>query len=169
MTDKHLVVLIEGQLAGRLTQTDGKLRFDYDARYRESDDPTAVSLSLPLALAQHAGTRLDSYLWGLLPDSERVLERWATKFDTTPGSVFGLLSGSGEDCAGAIQFVRPERVDELGGGTQRTAVGDVWIAGRVRSIRTDSAAWLPDDERSEGQWSLAGAQPKFALARHGHG
>ncbi len=169
MTDRHLVVLLEGQLAGRLTQTGGKLRFDYDDRYRESDDPTPVSLSLPLAQRQHVGARLDSYLWGLLPDNERVLERWATKFDTTPGSVFGLLSGAGEDCAGAIQFVRPERVDELFSGGDRTVVDDAWIAGRIRAIRTDSAAWLPADEQAEGQWSLAGAQPKFALARGGHG
>ncbi len=73
MTDKHLVVLLEGQIAGRLTQTDGKLRFDYADRYRESDDPTPVSLSLPVAQRRHAGTQLDSYLWGLLPDNERVL------------------------------------------------------------------------------------------------
>ena len=167
MTDKHLVVLLEGQLAGRLTQADGKLSFDYADRYRESDGPTPISLSLPLAQRRHAGTQLDSYLWGLLPDNERVLERWASKFDTTPGSVFGLLSGAGEDCAGAVQFVRPERVDRLITGGERTAVDDVWIAGRIRAIRTDSAAWLPADDQSDGQWSLAGAQPKFALARHG--
>jgi HipA-like protein len=151
MTDKHLVVLIEGQLAGRLTQAGGKLSFAYDDGYRSSVDPTPVSLSIPLAQRQHVGSRLDSYLWGLLPDNERVLERWAAKFDTTPGSVFGLLSGTGEDCAGAVQFVRPERADGILAGEEHSVVvDDAWIAGRIRSIRTDSAAWLPAEENVEG-------------------
>jgi serine/threonine-protein kinase HipA len=165
MSDRHLVVLVEGQVAGRLTQAGGKLSFEYDDRYRSSVDPTPVSLSIPLAQRQHVGARLDSYLWGLLPDNERVLDRWAVKFDTTPGSVFGLLSGTGEDCAGAVQFVRPERLDGiLTGGERAVPVDEASIAGRIRSIRTDSAAWLPVEENVEGQWSLAGAQPKFALA-----
>jgi serine/threonine-protein kinase HipA len=170
MTDKHLVVLLEGQLAGRLDRDGGKLRFTYDGNYRNGDDPTPISLSLPLAQQQHTGTPLENFLWGLLPDSDRVLERWAQRFDTTPGSVFGLLSGAGEDCAGAVQFVRPERIAELQLGRGHRAVADdAWIAGRIRAIRTDSAAWLPAEKQSEGQWSLAGAQPKFALAQDGQG
>lgn len=167
MTDKHLAVFLEGQLAGRLTQSEGKLQFEYEESYRQSDDPTPISMSIPIVQQHHSGSRLENYLWGLLPDNARVLERWADRFDTTPGSVFGLLSGAGEDCAGAVQFVRPERVDELLTNTDRAPVTETWIADRVRAIRTDSAAWLPAEEREEGQWSLAGAQPKFALAREG--
>jgi serine/threonine-protein kinase HipA len=64
---------------------------------------------------------------------------------------------------GAVQFVRPERVDAL----RRASPADIdWlteamIAERLRALRADHGAWrLP---RDTGQFSLAGAQPKTAL------
>lgn len=165
MTKKRLVVLLEGQVAGDLTETDGQLTFTYDDAYREQPDPTPLSLSVPIAVKHHSGVHVKNFLWGLLPDNARVLERWAVRFETTAGSVFGLISGVGEDCAGAVQFVRAERLSELSAETPPLPADEAWIAGRLREVRRDAAAWhATSGARSEGNWSLAGAQPKFALA-----
>ena len=48
------------------------------------------------------------FLWGLLPDNELVLQRWAMRFGVSPSDCFGLLGGIGDDCAGAIRFVKPD-------------------------------------------------------------
>jgi serine/threonine-protein kinase HipA len=75
---------------------------------------------MPLAALEHGDTPVRPFLWGLLPDNERVLERWAQTYHVSASNPFALLRHVGEDCAGAAQFVRPERVDSLIGG-----VGDV--------------------------------------------
>ena len=46
-------------------------------------------------------------------DDEMVLDRWARKFQVSARNAFGLIACVGEDCAGAIQFVRPERLEAV--------------------------------------------------------
>lgn len=140
MTENRLVVLLEGQVAGELTQKDGQLTFTYNDAYRAQPDPTPLSLSMPIAAKRHSGEYVKNFLWGLLPDNARVLERWAVRFETTAGSVFGLISGAGEDCAGAVQFVRPERLDDIATGRPPLFADDEWIAERLREVRRDAAA-----------------------------
>ena len=165
MTEKRLVVLLEGQVAGALTQADNELVFTYDGAYRSQPEPTPLSLSVPVAVRLHSGEYIKNLLWGLLPDNARVLERWASRFETTAGSVFGLIAGAGEDCAGAVQLVRTERLSEMSDETSPLCASDEWIAGRPREVRSDAAAWhATSAPHTEGNWSLAGAQPKFALA-----
>jgi hypothetical protein len=50
---------------------------------------------------------------GLLPDNERVLDRWAKKFQVSARNVFALISHVGADCAGAVQFVTTDRQEVL--------------------------------------------------------
>ena len=74
-----------------------------------------------------------------------------------------MIANVGEDCAGAVQFVRPERLDEVQSGAADKVewLDETDIAGRLHALREDHAAWrLP---RDTGQFSLAGAQPKTAL------
>ena len=169
MPDNHLIVLMHGVRAGMLTQQDGVQIFAYDNEFQSNDASTPVSLSLPIVQREHRGAKLVNYLWGLLPDNPRVLARWGAQFDTSPKNPFGLLAHVGEDCPGAIQFVRPERLEMIQESDAINPVDDDWIANKIKALRTDSAAWLPTEERTDGQWSLAGAQPKFALVRDGAG
>ncbi len=163
-----LAVLLGDQVAGTLTRlTGGRLRFDYDARYREGAAPTPLSLSMPVRIASHPDRVVKPWLWGLLPDNEAVLRRWAREFQASAASPFSLLSTPvGEDCAGAVRFVAPDRVDDARGRS-----GDViWldeagVAERLRELREDSTAWL--GEVFTGQFSLAGAQAKTALLLEG--
>jgi len=159
-----LTVLLDDAVAGTLTRSPGgRLAFAYDDDYRRRPETTPLSLSLLKQVREHAGARLEAWLWGLLPDNDAVLRRWARQFHVSASSPFALLSTPvGEDCAGAVQFISPDRVDEL-----LKRPGSVsWLteeeaAERLRDLRIDTTAWL--GRAFTGQFSLAGAQAKTAL------
>jgi len=165
---KELHVLMDNRRMGRVRQRDnGKLSFAYDEQWRNSETSYPLSLSMPLALSEHPHDKIDAFLWGLLPDNEGTLNRLGRDHHVSPRSAFALISAVGEDCAGAEQFIRPERLDAL----NAFALADIqWltekeIAERLRILRGNYAAGrLP---RDEGQFSLAGAQPKTAFLFEG--
>lgn len=166
MSERTLVVLLEGERMGTLMQeTTGKLRFEYTEPWRANPRSTPLSLSMPSTLRTHTHGVVEPFLWGLLPDNDDVLERWGRDNHVSPRNPFALLAHVGEDCAGAVQLVRPDRVDEaLHGGGIEWLDGDE-IADRLRLLRRDPTAWQTMERR--GQFSLAGAQAKMALLRDG--
>lgn len=163
----ELVAILEGRPIATLTQQGGRTRLRYEESWRDSEIAYPLSLSMPLVIAEHPPGRVDPFLWGLLPDNEVVLERWARQFGVSARNAFALIAHVGEDCAGAAQFVRPERLEQLLDG----ADADIeWLTedeldGRIRALRDDAAAGRT--ARDTGQFSLAGAQPKTALFRQG--
>ncbi|SCB51224.1 serine/threonine-protein kinase HipA [Bradyrhizobium yuanmingense] len=160
----ELIALLDGTEVGRVrSEARGRLTFVYDNAWRNAERAYPLSLSMPLAAEEHGPATVQSFLWGLLPDNEQVLERWAKKFQVSARNVFALISNVGEDCAGAIQFVTPDRLGSLKTGKDDKIewLDKSEIANRLRVLREDHAAWrLPSDT---GQFSLAGAQPKTAL------
>jgi len=160
---KELFVLMDNRRMGRVLQGEhGKLTFLYDERWRRSENAYPLSLSMPLARSEHPHEKIDAFLWGLLPDNEGTLNRLGRDHHVSPRNAFALIAALGEDCAGAVQFIRPERLEAL----NAPAPEDIqWleekdIADRLRALRGNHAAGrLP---RDEGQFSLAGAQPKTA-------
>lgn len=136
--------------------------FTYDDTYRARSDPTPLSLSLPLAAARHRGTAVAAYLWGLLPDSDAVLERWARQFQVSLSNPMGLLAHVGTDLPGAVSMVAPDddRDHSVGGVDWLT---DAEVEAQLTRVRIDHTAWLGPD----GRWSLAGAQAKIALLEEG--
>lgn len=164
MSVKELTALLNDMPVGRVLRDDhGRLKFIYDDSWRWAADAYPLSLSMPLGSKEHSHGVIESYLWGLLPDNAVVLESWGRQFQVSPRNAFALLSHVGEDCAGAIQFVRQEQLE-----IARTRRKDTveWleekdIAERLRILRADpSASRLQQDQ---GYFSLAGAQPKTAL------
>jgi serine/threonine-protein kinase HipA len=163
MRSQILLTLLEGQIIGTVARDGrGRLAFKYAEDWRTSPDAYPLSLSLPLATSQHRSAPIEAYLWGLLPDNEQILQRWAQRFKVSPRSVYSLISNVGEDCAGAVQFATPDRLAAI----TRNTPGIEWlsesgVAERLRILRKDHSAWrIP---RDTGQFSLAGAQPKTAL------
>jgi serine/threonine-protein kinase HipA len=164
----ELVVLMGGVEAGRVSKGAlDRLRLDYDTRWRSRRGAYPLSLSLPLSADEHDHETIESFIWGLLPDNELVLDRWAKKFQVSARNAFALISNVGEDCAGAAQFVRPERVAHVLGekGPQVEWLTEADVAERLRALREDHAAWRAP--RDTGQFSLAGAQAKTALLYDG--
>lgn len=75
---KELSVLLSNRVVGRVIQDDrGKLSFTYDEAWRDVRGSYPLSLSMPLAALEHRHDEISAYLWGLLPDNELVLDRWA--------------------------------------------------------------------------------------------
>jgi serine/threonine-protein kinase HipA len=159
----ELIALLDGKAVGSVNRdARGRLRFIYKDDWRNAAEAYPLSLSIPLGAKEH-GRSVEAYLWGLLPDNERVLGRWAAKFQVSARNVFALIAHVGEDCAGAVQFVTPERLDDIrsGKGDKIEWLDESEIAKRLETLRKDHAAWrLPSDT---GQFSLAGVQPKTAL------
>ena len=164
---RHLTVLLAGQVVGSVSLAAGTLRFTYDDTWRSSPGAYPLSLSMPLTAATHPHGPVSAYLWGLLPDNQGVIDRWARRFQVSARSPFALLSHVGEECAGAVQFVLPDHLDALLSEAPRRTqwLDEAEIARRLRDLRKDPAASRSPTDT--GQFSLAGAQPKTALLFEG--
>ena len=159
-----LRVLLFGQLAGRIERfAPNRMRLTYEEAWRHARSAVPISISMPLAAAVHQGRVVEAWLWGLLPDNAFILERWGRRYQVSPRNPLALLAHVGEDCPGAVQIVRPERLDTL----RDAHAGDIkWlddagVAAELRRLDRDKSAWRAAGE--SGQFSLAGAQPKTAL------
>lgn len=158
-----LAAVANQRVMGTLRRAQGRLTFSYDSAWRADAEAFPLSLSMPLAATDHGHTPIEAFLWGLLPDNDRVIERWARTFQVSARNPFGLLAHVGEDCAGAVQFIRQERIEALLGPSPARIdwLDEAEIAARLKLLREDHAAVRrPDDV---GQFSLAGAQPKTAF------
>lgn len=164
----ELLVLLDGAPCGMVTQdVRGQLSFSYTGEWQEADSSYPLSLSMPLVQLAYPDAVIRAFMEGLLPDDTNVIRDWGRRFGVSANNPFSLLGRVGEDVAGAVQFVRPERLDELlktGGSVQWLNEGEV--AERLRQLVSDRSAWrLAGDN---GYFSLAGAQPKTALLREGN-
>lgn len=164
MNGQELIALLNGRTAGIVTRDrKGRLKFIYGDDWRSAEGAYPLSLSMPLTAAEHGHRSIEAFLWGLLPDNAQVLDRWARRFQVSARNPFALMSHVGEDCAGAVQFVRPDRLNEITGQGPADIewLNEADIAERLRTLRADHAAWRSPGDT--GQFSLAGAQPKTAL------
>jgi len=161
-----LHIFAGGECMGRMDrdQKRDRLSFRYEAAWRSDPDAFPLSLSMPLAATEHGHDTVESFIWGLLPDNDGVLRRWGERFHVSPRNPFHLLWHVGEECAGAIQFIRPERVGEWSGPS---APGEIsWmteaeIGERIKRLLSDHSAIRTGSDT--GYFSLAGAQPKTAF------
>ena len=162
---RELLALIDGLEVARIEWSRrDKLTLRYSPAWREDPGAYPISLSMPLAAEHHPDEVVRPFLWGLLPDNERVLGDWGRQFGVSPRNPFALLQNVGEDCAGAVQFLTPDRLDQVSRGL---ADGIQWlteteVAERLRLLAKDHTGAR---RIGEGQFSLAGAQPKTALIR----
>jgi serine/threonine protein kinase HipA of HipAB toxin-antitoxin module len=119
--------------------------------------------AVAVAAAHVAHERIEAFLWGLLPDNDVILERWGKRFHVSPRNPFSLLSHVGEDCAGAVQFVLPQRLEHLDPGRPPEVdwIDETAVEQRLESLLRDPSASRTGFDA--GQFSLAGAQAKTAL------
>jgi serine/threonine-protein kinase HipA len=165
-----LSVILGDMIAGSITRLPGgRLRFDYDDVYRSQPAATPLSVSMPVQVSSHSDRVITPWLWGLLPDSDAVLARWARQFQVSASSPFSLLGTPiGRDCAGAVRFASPGDVDQVLSRPGTIAwLSEDDVAERLRDLKADSTAWL--GRGFTGQFSLAGMQSKTALLRRSAG
>ncbi|MGQ0642770.1 MAG: type II toxin-antitoxin system HipA family toxin [Gemmatimonadaceae bacterium] len=164
-TQARLVALLDGRVVGTVYQdTHSNLRFVYEESWRADEASYPLSLSMPLTAREHRHPAIHAYLWGLLPDNERTLEHYGRTFSVSPRNPVSLLQHIGADCAGAVQFVPPDRLSELEGPNKKVQVDWIDEAEVARELRSAKETGLAGhDRRTIGRFSLAGAQPKIAL------
>ena len=121
-----------------------------------------LSCCMPVKVTRHSGAPVVNWIAGLLPDRSEVLARWRTQFGLKRQDAYALLWHVGQDVAGAARFVRPDRLDDSDDGGAEPLTDEA-IGDRIRALAADAAGWAPSP--GTGQFSLAGAQAKFALAR----
>ena len=162
-----LAVLLGGRVAGRVERSRGRgLRFVYDDGYAAA--PAAVPLSLsmrPQERREFGDRRVAGWLSNLLPGHPDVRALWADRHAAASAQPFDLLATPvGLECAGAVQFCRPDRVDDtvgLGGSVE-------WLSDReteemVEDMVRQSSIW--GRRLGASAFSLAGAHAKVALYR----
>ena len=164
---RALSVWTNGQRVGTWTlPTRGDMEFTYDAEWMRSPGGRPLSLSLPYTGEQALrGERVHNYFDNLLPDSEPIRKRLATRFKTQTTDAFDLLQAIGRDCVGAVQLLG---VDEMPTDITRI-VGTPMREDEIEKLlaQTTSAGPLSNlDEGEELRISLAGAQEKTALLWH---
>ncbi|MCB1066356.1 MAG: HipA N-terminal domain-containing protein, partial [Verrucomicrobiae bacterium] len=159
-----LYALYDGRLMGEVLYRDDRLTFTYADDWRRDPAAFPLSLSMPINTKVHGDKVVRAFVAGLLPDDSEVLRRWGQKFQVSPRNPFRLLEHVGEECAGAVQFVIPEKADLWLSGN--TPAGVDWLdesefEERIQGLVADRsrARRLGD----EGHFSLAGAQPKTGL------
>ena len=159
----ELIVLLDGREAGKVTREKGKLSFSYSESWRGAPNAFPLSLSMPLAGKIHGHAAIEPFIWGLLPDNDDVLSRWGRKFQVSSRSAFDLIAQVGEDCAGTVQFIRSENLDQALAAElpEPDWLSESDVASRLRVVRADASAGRLAGDR--GQFSLAGAQPKTSL------
>lgn len=161
-----LIALSNGRAIGRVDYADDKLTFRYEASWQEDRQSFPLSLSMPLTARRHSDDVVRPFLWGLLPDHNEVLRSWGKRFQVSARNPFRLLAHVGEECAGAVQFIRADKAERWLDGDPPQGIdwlSEEQLATRIRDLMTDrsQARRLGD----EGQFSLAGAQAKTALFR----
>lgn len=156
-----LAVLLGGRPLGTLRRTAGA-RGGWWLEYLAAAS-TPLSVSLPLEAGRFKVRRTERWLQGLLPDNAMVLDNWARRFGESPLHPVDLLRHVGEDVAGAVQFVRTERVGPIARGEldDLTWLAEADVEHRIQALKAERGDWRLSGDA--GQFSLAGAQTKTAL------
>ena len=118
----------------RRARHSGRLQFTYDPAWLERPDATPLSLSMRLSPTTYHDETVGPYLWGLLPDNDVVLERWARQYQCSPSNVFGLLTNVGADVAGAAQYLPAGSDPVKGDRASYERLDDAAIAAMLRDL-----------------------------------
>ncbi|WP_454299592.1 type II toxin-antitoxin system HipA family toxin [Salana multivorans] len=160
----RLAFALYGHVAGIIERDAGTTTLRYLREYQLLDNPTPLSLSMPVSDVTYPSRPVEAYLRGLLPDHAEVRRRWARKAGVREGNTLGLIAHVGMDVSGGAIFADEGSIaDALASRGEYEPASQAEIAQRLRRVRQDDAAWQGDED--DEPWSLAGAQSKFTLAQ----
>lgn len=168
MTDP-LDVELNGTVIATAANDGDEITIRFNEAYRADPSATPLSVSMPRTAALHKAAGPAAWLWGLLPDNDDVLRRWARDYDASTRSPLSYLSTEiGLDCPGSVRFIPSDaKHPSVGRDSGVHWLSDDELEARINNLATDSTSW--QGNRSVGQFSLAGAQAKTALRSDGTG
>ena len=100
-------VYMHDLLAGELTETDEGYSFLYDKSYLQSDNATAVSLTLSLSDQPYESVFMFPFFDGLIPEGW-LLEIAEKNWKLDKRDRMGLLLACCRNCIGAVSVVDEE-------------------------------------------------------------
>ncbi|MFG6432154.1 type II toxin-antitoxin system HipA family toxin [Roseateles sp. LYH14W] len=163
---RALSVWANGERVGTWTiPARGEMEFVYDPGWMASEAGRPLSLSMPFTGAQALrGTLVNNYFENLLPDSESIRKRLATRFRTDTLEAFDLLEAIGRDCVGTVQLLGADESPVNVATLEGTSLSD----GEVEALLLAAAGSGEQlgGEDDDFRISLAGAQEKTALLWH---
>lgn len=160
----NLIVAMNGIEVGVLVLArSGAMTFRYLPEWFNRPGARAISLSMPLSLAEYRGEVVYNFFDNLLPDSEDIRARMQARFRLATRHPFDLLASIGRDCIGAIQLYPENSEPESVRQVTSEPVSDQDIERLLIGYRE---APLGMSQQSEFRISLAGAQEKTALLWH---
>lgn len=156
MRERRGNVWYEDRLVGRLREgEDRALRFAYAAEWLDGGG-FPVSIHLPLANGERE-IEAHGFFEGLLPEG-RVRVRICRQAGIDPKDDVGLLLAIGEDCAGALSILPPDKTPEDDSGTPRQLTNEEF----AELVRTTGET-AQNISQGQQRFSLAGVQEKQAL------
>lgn len=96
-------VYVRRIFAGTLKETDFGYSFVYDGNYLESENATAVSLTLPLQAKEYTSKTLFSFFDGLIPEGW-LLDVVSKNWKINRKDRFGLMLVACKDPIGNVQI-----------------------------------------------------------------
>lgn len=100
---RHAKVLVQGQYAGEISETEKGYQFQYDLNFLQNPESRSVSLTMPLRAEPYESPVLFPFFDGLIPEGwllDTVSHNW--KIDQNDR--FGLLLIACRDCIGDVQI-----------------------------------------------------------------
>lgn len=164
---QRLAIWMNGIQVGFWEKINGEDILRYLPEWLADEQGRPLSLSLPFTPGNQIwrGNIVRDYFDNLLPDSEGIRRRLATRYQAESLEPFDLLTELGKDCVGAIQLLHED--------TQPTDFYSVKYRPLTESdiaatLRNTTESGLPGrlDKRDELRLSIAGAQEKTALLWH---
>ncbi|WP_366657215.1 type II toxin-antitoxin system HipA family toxin [Fodinicurvata sp. EGI_FJ10296] len=161
-----LSVHLNNRLVGHLNkEPSGAIHFRYDESWLAWEQAFPVSLSLPLREDAYRGEPVAAVFENLLPDSEPLRRRVSERVGADGTDAYSLLAAIGRDCVGALQFIADgiETADST--AIEGEPVDDAALDRLLRNLAQTPLGLNRDDSF---RISVAGAQEKTALLRHGN-
>lgn len=164
---RGLTIFMNGLQVGTWQVTRQLETFSYSDDWISRGEARPLSLSLPFlpGNSPHKGDLVNHYFDNLLPDSDAIRRRLASRYQAKSLGAFDLLSQLGRDCVGAIQLLpeggQPAGINQI----QGRALSNKQIADHLRRVSSDSVFGQAEPS-NDLRLSIAGAQEKTALLKH---
>ncbi|MFC5472822.1 type II toxin-antitoxin system HipA family toxin [Paraherbaspirillum soli] len=165
---QRLNIWMNGIPVGYWEQARDGERLAYFTEWLDDEQGRPLSLSLPFTPGNqpYRGASVSAFFDNLLPDSDSIRRRLAQRHQTGSIEPFQLLAALGRDCVGAIQLLAPEQEP-----TDLYAItGEPLAEPEIAQLLRDATSTAPlGQHQHDGdlRLSIAGAQEKTALLRHG--
>ncbi len=145
----------------------GEMELQYDAAWMSSQVGRPLSLSLPFQFGNlpHKGAAVHNFFDNLLPDSDAIRKRIATRFKTGSIEAFDLLEAIGRDCVGAVQLLAEDGTPKGYDKVEGTPLSDEEVERHLLNTVSDEKFNAGHNAEDDFRISLAGAQEKDAFLR----